>query len=77
MNQANNESRYIHSEDTFEAQTYAKRPVVIVRGKGALVWDMKGKEYIDCVGGHGVSITGHCHPKIVEAVKRQAERLIT
>ncbi|WXG40162.1 MAG: aspartate aminotransferase family protein [Candidatus Freyarchaeum deiterrae] len=77
MNQANDKSRYVHLEDTFEAQTYAKRPVVIVRGKGALVWDTEGKEYIDCVAGHGVSLTGHCHPKIVEAIKRQAEKLIT
>ncbi len=69
--------RYVYLEDTFEAQTYAKRPVVIVRGKGALLWDAEGREYIDCVAGHGVSITGHCHPKIVEAIKMQAEKLIT
>jgi predicted acetylornithine/succinylornithine family transaminase len=77
MNQPNDASRYVYLEDTFEAQTYAKRPVVIVRGKGALLWDTEGKEYIDCVAGHGVSITGHCHPKIVETIKRQAEKLIT
>ncbi|MFB0563196.1 MAG: aspartate aminotransferase family protein [Candidatus Lokiarchaeia archaeon] len=73
----NDASRYVYLEDTFEAQTYTKRPVVIVKGKGALVWDAEGKEYIDCVAGHGVSITGHCHPKIVEAIKTQAEKLIT
>nr|MDO8079917.1 aspartate aminotransferase family protein [Candidatus Freyarchaeota archaeon] len=77
MNQVNDASRYVYLEDNFEAQTYAKRPVVIVRGKGALVWDIEGREYIDCVAGHGVNITGHCHPKIVEAIKMQAEKLIT
>ncbi len=65
----NDVSRYIHLEDTFEAKTYTKRPVVIVKGRGAIVWDAEGREYIDCVAGHGVSITGHCHPKIVEAIK--------
>ncbi|MEM2144184.1 MAG: aspartate aminotransferase family protein [Candidatus Jordarchaeaceae archaeon] len=77
MNPVNNSTRYVNLENTFEAQTYAKRPVVIVKGKGALVWDIEGKEYIDCVAGHGVNITGHCHPKIVEAIKLQAEKLIT
>lgn len=77
MNQPSDALKYIHLEDTFEAQTYAKRPVVIVRGKGALVWDTEGREYIDCVAGHGVNITGHCHPKIVEAIKMQAEKLIS
>jgi predicted acetylornithine/succinylornithine family transaminase len=77
MSQSNNAKRYMFLEDTYEAQTYAKRPVVIVRGKGALVWDTEGREYIDCVAGHGVGITGHCHPKVVEAIKNQAEKLIT
>jgi len=64
-------------EDTYMANVYHKRPVVIVRGKGALVWDINGKEYIDCVAGHGVAILGHCHPKVVSAIKEQAEKLIT
>ena len=59
------------------ANVYAKKPVVITRGKGAIVWDINGKEYIDCTGSYGVCIVGHCHPKIVEAVKKQAEKLIS
>jgi len=70
-------SRIMGAEDRYTAHVYPKRPIVIVRGRGALVWDVEGEEYIDCVAGHGVAIVGHCHPKVVEAVKRQAERLIT
>ncbi|MHA1603543.1 MAG: aspartate aminotransferase family protein [Candidatus Freyarchaeota archaeon] len=70
-------TRYVYLEDTYLARTYTKRPIMIVRGKGALVWDVEGREYIDCVAGHGVSITGHCHPRVVEAIKAQAEKLIT
>ena len=64
-------------EDRLMANVYAKRPIVVVKGKGALVWDINGKEYIDCGGSYGTCIVGHCHPKVVEAVKRQAERLIS
>lgn len=64
-------------EDKYSANVYHKRPVVIVRGRGAEVWDLNGKKYVDCVAGHGVAILGHCHPRIVEAVKKQVERLIT
>ncbi len=64
-------------EDRLMANVYAKRPIVVVKGKGALVWDINGKEYIDCGGSYGTCIVGHCHPKVVEAIKRQAERLIS
>jgi acetylornithine/LysW-gamma-L-lysine aminotransferase len=48
-----------------------------VRGQGARVWDESGQEYIDCVGGHGVSLVGHCHPAITEAISRQAAQMVT
>jgi len=64
-------------EEKLMANVYAKRPIVITKGKGALVWDINGKEYIDCTGNYGVSIVGHSHPKVVEAVKRQTETLIS
>ncbi|MBC7109623.1 MAG: acetylornithine transaminase [Archaeoglobi archaeon] len=57
-------------------RTYNRLPVVLVRGSGALVWDIEGREYIDCVGGIAVNTVGHCHPYVVEAIKRQAEKLI-
>ncbi len=72
-----NRERVIELEEKYAAKTYSKRPLVIVRGKGALVWDANGQEYIDCVAGHGICVVGHCHPRVVDAIKRQAERLIT
>lgn len=64
-------------EDTFLADTFWKRPVTLVKGKGAKVWDSQGKEYIDCSCGYGVALLGHCHPRVVEAIRRQSERLMT
>ena len=52
------------------ANTFAKRELVITKGQGAIVWDINGNEYIDCTSSYGVSLVGHCHPKVVEAVKR-------
>ena len=57
-------------------QTYARQDVVLVRGSGARVWDSDGKEYLDFVAGIAVNNVGHCHPTVVEAIKRQAEILI-
>ncbi len=62
-------------EDTFSGWV-SKRPIEIVRGKGVYLYDANGKEYIDCIGGNGVCIIGHGHPKLVEAIKKQAEKLI-
>ena len=72
-----NEKEVMNLEEKLMAKVYAKRPIVITRGKGALVWDINAKEYIDCTGSYGVCIVGHSHPKVVEAVKRQAETLIS
>ncbi|KUL01628.1 MAG: Acetylornithine aminotransferase [Methanoculleus marisnigri] len=52
------------------------RTMKIVRGAGSRVWDDQGREYIDCVAGIAVCSTGHCHPKVVEAICDQAHRLI-
>lgn len=57
-------------------QTYTRQDIVLVRGSGALVWDSDGKEYLDFVAGIAVNNVGHCHPVVVEAIKRQAETLI-
>ncbi len=57
-------------------QTYKRQPLVIAAGKGAIVWDINGREYIDCIAGIAVNNVGHCHPKVVSAIKAQAERLI-
>jgi acetylornithine/N-succinyldiaminopimelate aminotransferase len=56
--------------------TYARYPILLVRGNGIKVWDSKGKEYLDFVGGLAVCNLGHCHPKVVQALQEQAEQLI-
>jgi acetylornithine/LysW-gamma-L-lysine aminotransferase len=72
-----NEYDIINFENRLMANVFAKRPVVITRGKGALVWDINGKEYVDCMGSYGVALLGHSYPKVVEAVCKQAETLIS
>jgi len=67
----------METEQRFMANIFSKRPVVLAKGRGSLVWDVNGKEYIDCIGGYGVCIVGHCHPRVVEAVKGQVDTLIS
>jgi acetylornithine/LysW-gamma-L-lysine aminotransferase len=64
-------------EDRYESGVYSKQPIVLVRGQGARVWDAAGREFIDCVGGNGVTVVGHCHPAVVRAVGEQVQRMIT
>jgi len=59
------------------AQVYQKFNLVIEKGSGATLWDINGKRYIDCMGGYGVSVVGHCHPRVVEAIRKQVGKLIT
>jgi len=56
--------------------TYARNPVEFVRGAGTRLWDDEGNEYLDFLCGISVSLLGHCHPAVVEAVRDQATRLI-
>jgi acetylornithine/LysW-gamma-L-lysine aminotransferase len=72
-----NEKEIVDVETRYLANVFSKRPVVITRGKGALLWDINGKEYVDCSSSYGVAALGHCHPKVVAAIKAQAEQLIT
>ena len=58
------------------ANTYARFPIVLVRGKGVRLWDSDGKEYLDFVGGIAVDALGHCHPRMVQAIREQADTLI-
>lgn len=68
------EVKEIDSEYHF--QIYARLPILLKKGKGARVWDSNGKEYIDVLGGIAVNSLGHCHPNVVNAIKKQAEQLI-
>jgi LysW-gamma-L-lysine/LysW-L-ornithine aminotransferase len=64
-------------EDIYLGNLYQRFPINISKGKGALVWDISGKEYIDCMGGYGVALVGHCNDRVVNAIKNQADNLIT
>ena len=61
----------------YEVQVYPKRDIVLVKGKGARLWDEDGKEYIDCASGISVANIGHGNEKYAEALKQQALKLIT
>ncbi|MBR5259516.1 MAG: aspartate aminotransferase family protein [Eggerthellaceae bacterium] len=63
-------------EDAYLMHTYGRKPVQLVSGRGMVVVDDAGKEYLDFVSGVGAVSLGHCHPAIVEALKKQAETLI-
>ena len=63
-------------ENKYIPAIFPRRPITLAKGKGAIVWDTEGKEYIDCVGGNGVCLIGHSHPKLVKAIQEQAEKLI-
>jgi acetylornithine/LysW-gamma-L-lysine aminotransferase len=64
-------------EEAFVGNIYQRFPVNVAKGKGCVLWDMDGKEYIDCMGGYGVALVGHCNERVVNAIKNQAEQLIT
>lgn len=64
-------------EDQYTSGVYTKRPVAIVRGLGARLWDADGKEYIDCAGGQGAANLGHANPAVASAIAAQAQVLIS
>lgn len=72
-----NDKEVMDIENRFMANVFSKKPIVLAKGKGAVVWDINGKEYIDCSSSYGVALLGHCHPNVVAAVKAQVEQLIT
>src|SRR5919199_1206235 len=67
----------MNTEDQYLGALYQRFPINIAKGKGTRVWDTADKEYIDCMGGYGVALVGHCNDRVVSAIKRQAETLIT
>jgi acetylornithine/LysW-gamma-L-lysine aminotransferase len=72
-----NITEILEIETKHTSGTYAKQSLVIVRGQGASLFDADGVEYLDCASGHGVANLGHAHPKIAEALYKQASTLIT
>ena len=65
------------SEDQFMGNLYQRFPVTIEKGEGAHVWDIDGKEYIDCMGGYGVALVGHQNKRVNNAIKEQIDKIIT
>ncbi|MFA8300834.1 MAG: ornithine--oxo-acid transaminase [Hyphomicrobiales bacterium] len=65
----------IELEDKYGAHNYHPLPVVLAKGKGAKVWDVEGKEYFDFLSAYSAVNQGHCHPKIIGAMREQAETL--
>lgn len=63
-------------EKKYHLQVYNRLPITLSHGKGALVWDTEGNEYLDAFGGLAVNNLGHCHPAVVEAIREQAGKLL-
>lgn len=66
---------YIQTEDQYGAHNYHPLPVVLNKGSGAFVWDVEGKRYFDFLSGYSAVNQGHCHPKIIDALTKQAKEL--
>lgn len=62
-------------EDKYGAHNYHPIPVVLSRGEGVFVWDVEGKQYYDFLSAYSAVNQGHCHPRIINALKKQAEQL--
>ena len=67
----------VESEESFVGNLYQRFPVSISKGKGCKVWDINDKEYLDCMGGYGVALVGHCNDRVIQAITSQAQDLIT
>jgi LysW-gamma-L-lysine/LysW-L-ornithine aminotransferase len=68
--------KLILNEDSYLINLYQRFPVTIERAQGATIWDTDGKEYIDCMGGYGVAIIGHCNKDVINAITLQMNKLM-
>jgi ornithine--oxo-acid transaminase len=66
---------YIQLEQEFGAHNYHPLPAVLKKGKGVFLWDVEGKKYYDFLSAYSAVNQGHCHPKIVKALRKQAKKL--
>ncbi len=67
--------QFIELENRFGAKNYKPLDVVLCRGEGIWVWDVGGQKYLDCLSAYSAVNQGHCHPRILKALKKQAEKL--
>jgi acetylornithine/N-succinyldiaminopimelate aminotransferase len=72
---ADPEAAVLERYERYILQTYSRAPLVLVRGRGTTVWDARGRAYLDFLCGISVTNLGHCHPRVVAAVARQAREL--
>jgi len=70
-----NTQDFINRELKFGAHNYHPLPVVLSKGRGVFVWDVEGKRYFDFLSGYSALSQGHCHPKIINVLKSQVEKL--
>ncbi len=68
--------KFLDVSNRYIMNTYNRFPIVLRKGRGMKVWGTDGKEYLDFVGGVAVNILGHCHPKVVVTIQKQAQRLL-
>jgi acetylornithine/N-succinyldiaminopimelate aminotransferase len=66
----------VNLEERYQLATYKKMPVVAERGEGVWIYGSDGQKYLDLYGGHAVAGTGHSHPRVVAAIRAQAEKLL-
>ena len=71
-----NSQQWIEKADKYIMKTYGRYPLVPVRGEGCYLWDADGRKYLDFLAGVAVNNLGHCHPKVVAALQKQAAQLI-
>ncbi|SFH43543.1 ornithine--oxo-acid transaminase [Pedobacter insulae] len=67
--------QFMANEEHYGAHNYHPLPVVLERGEGVFVWDVEGKRYYDFLSAYSAVNQGHCHPRIINALKTQAEKL--
>ena len=70
-----NAQQFIDLEEKYGAHNYHPLPVVLNRGEGVFVWDVDGKRYYDFLSGYSAVNQGHCHPRIIETLTEQAQKL--
>ncbi|MEP7319876.1 MAG: ornithine--oxo-acid transaminase [Panacibacter sp.] len=68
-------AHYLHLEEQYGAHNYHPLPVVLEKGEGVFVWDVDGKRYYDFLSGYSAVNQGHCHPRIINKLVEQAQKL--
>src|SRR3984893_17696190 len=73
---ASNANSILRDAHQFLMPTYKRQPMVFTHGRGCYVYDSRGKQYLDFLGGIAVNALGHAHPRIVKVIRREAARAI-